>query len=65
MEVYACHPSVLEAEAGGSPVQGQLELPMKTMLQPSSPKKEILGEYRRVPRAGKTAQLLKVPVVYA
>lgn len=65
MELYACYPSILEAEAGGSPVQGQLELPMKTLPQPFSPKKEISGENRSVPRAGKMDQLLKVLVVYA
>lgn len=65
METHACHPSILEAEAGGSPAQGQLELTMKILPQPSSPKKEISGEYTSVPRAGKMDPLLKVLVVYA
>lgn len=65
MEVYVCHPSILEAEAGGSPVQGKLGLPMKTLPQSSSPKKELSREYRSIPRAGKRAQLLKVLAVYA
>lgn len=51
-------PSILEADAGGPPGKGQLELPMQTLPQPPSPEKEIAGEHRRVPRAGKMAQLL-------